>query len=146
MFGIGVGLGVGEAAGDVFGGDGRELGAVDGERDLHVGDGDGLRAVVGDDEEDGEESVLLEVDGEDFGFFGSVVGVGGDGEFFGGVVVVRCVSFCGVSDGLGEVFGGQREGKSCDCAGDYEDPVERLHVAIIEGRRTLPPITQIGTD
>ena len=38
---------------------GRELGAIGGgECDLHVGDGDGLVAVIGDDEEDGKESVL----------------------------------------------------------------------------------------
>jgi hypothetical protein len=144
--GIGVGLGIGEAAGDVFGGDGRELGVVDGERDLHIGDGDGLRAVVGDDEEEGEESVLLEVDGEDFGLFGSVVGVGGDGKFVGGVVVVRCVSFCGVSYGLGEVFGGQREGKSCDYAGNYKDAGGQAHGLIIEARADQSIPVQFGSN
>ena len=38
----------------------------------------GLIAVIGHDEEDGKESVIGEIDGEDLGFLGIVVRVGGD--------------------------------------------------------------------
>lgn len=104
-FGINVGLGIGEAACNVFGGDGRELGAANGEGDLHVGDRNGLGAVIGDDEEDGKESVLVKVDREKFGFLGIVVGVGGDGDSLVSVIVVRGIRFSGLGHRFDEVFG-----------------------------------------
>jgi len=56
---------------------GREFGAAGrGECNLHVGKGDGLVAVIGDDEEDGEEAVFVEVHGEYFCLVGSIVGIG----------------------------------------------------------------------
>jgi len=111
------GLGIGEAAVDVFGGSRCELGAIGGnERDLHVGDGDGLVAVIGDDEEDGKESVLAEVHRENFGLVGSVVGIGGDGDLFVGVIVVRGIGFGGAGGGLDEIFGGEGKCERCDRA------------------------------
>ena len=105
--GMRVGMGIAEAAEDIFGSDGRELGAAGrGQCDLHVGDGEGLVAVIGDDEKDGEESVLVKVHGEYFCLVGSVEGVGGDGDFVGGVVVVGGIGFGGMRDGLYEVLGG----------------------------------------
>ena len=110
--GMSVGVRIAQAAEDVFGGDGSEFGASGGGKgDLHVGDGDGLVAVVGNDEEDGKQAVLLKVDGEDFCFAGRVVGIGGDGDFFGGVIVVRGIGSGGMGFGLDEVFGGQVRGE-----------------------------------
>jgi len=71
---------------------------------VHFGDGDGLVAVVGDDEEDGKESVLVEVHGEYFRFVGSVVGVGCDGDSFVGVIVVREIVLAGWAAGLMKSF------------------------------------------
>jgi hypothetical protein len=102
-------LRVDQAAIDVVGGSGSELGIVGGgERDLHVGEGDGLVAIVGDDEEDGQEAVIVKIDGEDFGFFWGVVRIGGDGDFFVGVVVAGGIGAGGLGLRLGEIF--SREG------------------------------------
>jgi len=105
--GMGVGVRIAQAPEDVFGSDGGKFGAAGGgEGDLHVGDGEWLVTVIGDDEEDGEQTVILEVDGEDFGFVGRIVGVGGDGDFFVGMIVVGGIGLGGMSCGLDEVFGG----------------------------------------
>lgn len=112
---VGVGAGIGEAAVDIVRGSGGEFGVVGGDEfDVDVGDGDWLGAVVGDDEEDGKESVLAEVDGEYFGFVGSVVGVGGDGDLFVGMVVVRGIGFGGAGGWLDEVFGSEGRGQGCE--------------------------------
>lgn len=62
--------------------------------------------------------MVAEVDGEDFGFVGSVIGVSGDGDSFVGVVVVGGVGFGRLGGGLGEIFGGERQREGGDCAGD----------------------------
>jgi hypothetical protein len=103
---IGVGFGIGKAAGDIVGRNWRELGAARGSQfDLHVGDGDGLVTVVGDDEEDGQEPVLVKVDGKYFCLVGGVVGVGGDGHFLFGMVIVRGIRFGWLGYGLDEILG-----------------------------------------
>ena len=90
---------------DIFSRGGSEFGAAGGgERDLHVGDGDGLVAVIGDDEKDGKKSVFLEVQGKDLCLCGSVVGVRGDGDFVARVVVVGRVSFRWLGRWLYKVF------------------------------------------
>jgi hypothetical protein len=48
-------------------------------------------------------------DGEYLGLLGSVVGVGGDGDFFVGMIVVRGIRFGGLGRGLHEVFRRQRQ-------------------------------------
>lgn len=106
---VSVGAGIGDAAVDiVWRGRGELIAVGGGERDLHVGDRDGLRAVVGDDEEDGKEPVLVKLHGKYFRFAGSVVGVGGDGNFFVGVIVMRGIGLRGLRLRLDEVFSRQR--------------------------------------
>lgn len=87
--GVSVSLRIGEAAIQVFSRDRRELRAIGrDQRDFHVGEGDGLSAVVGHDKEDREKTVLSEVDGEEFGFVRRVVGIGGDCNLIVGMAVV----------------------------------------------------------
>ena len=105
----GVGAGIGEAAVDIFRGIRRQLVAVSrGECHLHVGDGDGLVAVVGHDEEDGQESMLVKVYGENLRFVGGVVGVSCDGNLLVGVLVMRGIGFRGLGYGLHEVLGARQ--------------------------------------
>ena len=60
--------------------------------------------------------MLVKVYGEDLGLVGGVVGVGADGNFFVGVVVMRGISFRGLCCGLYEVFGGEAEREAADRA------------------------------
>ena len=144
---MGVGLGIGEAAEDIVGRSGSELGAVGcRECDVHVRDGDGLATIVGDDEEDGQESVFAEVDGEQFRLVGGVVGVGGDGDLLVRVVVVRGIAFGGLGRGLDEVFRGEEQRERGDGAADGQHTGKprlqhRLHESDYrEGFRTLPGV------
>jgi len=102
-YGVRVGAGIREAAKDIVGNSRCELVTVScSKRNLHVRDGDRLVAVIGDDEEYGKESVLGKIDGENSCFVGSVVGVGSDGDFIRGVIVVGGVQFGGLSGGFDE--------------------------------------------
>ena len=124
---VGVGAGIGDAAVDVFGRSGGEFGVVGGDEfHVDVGDGDGLVAVVGHDEEDGQESVFVKVHGEYLRFVRRIVGVGGEGDFLVGMVVVRGIGIGGVSCGSYKIFGGE----GGDCAQDKRGAGEhtvRLH-------------------
>jgi hypothetical protein len=71
---------------------------------LQVGDSDRAVPVIGDDEEDWQETMFGEIYGEDFRFGRSVVGIGGDSDFIGGVVVMERVGFSGLGEGFDELF------------------------------------------
>ena len=101
-----------EAAIDIVGRDGSQFGIVGGgQSDLHIGDGDGLVSVVGDDKEDRKKIVLMKIDGEDFRFFRRVVGIGGDGDFLVGMVVVSGIGLRRLGLRFGEVFGREGNGE-----------------------------------
>ena len=59
--------------------------------------------IVGDDEKNWEEPMLLEIYREDAGLIGRVIGIGGDADFFNGVVVVRGISEASLGNRPGEV-------------------------------------------
>jgi 3-deoxy-D-manno-octulosonic-acid transferase len=121
---LGAALRIHESPVNIVGGIGSELGVVGrGQRDLHVGDRNGLRTLVGHDEKDGKKAVIVEVDAEDFGLFGSVVGIGGDGDLFIAVVIVRGISFRGLGLRFDEIFilGGKRQGKYRDTRGEQKE-------------------------
>ena len=63
----------------------------------------------------------MKVNGEDLGFVGSVVGVGGDHDLLIGVVVVRGIGFRGLGYGLDEILGREAEGEGCDGTGDDQN-------------------------
>jgi len=108
--------GIGDPAVDVLGGGGSEFGMVGGdELDFHVADRNGLVAVVGNHEEDGKESVFVEVDGEKFGFVGSVVDISGNGDLIVGVIVMRGIGFGRAGGRLNEILGRERNGEDGDC-------------------------------
>ena len=116
---VGVGTRIGQAAIDIVGGSGGDLGMVSSDQfDVNVGEGDGLISVVGDNEKNGKKSVFAEVNRENFGFVGAVIGIGGDSDLFVGVIVMHKIGFGGVGGGFDEVFGGEAKRESCDSACD----------------------------
>ena len=87
-----ISLRIGEASVKIVEGDGRQLRVIRRHQsDFHVGDGDRLIAVVGYNKIDGQIAVLREIDGKNLGFLGRVIGVGGDGDFFLAMEIVRRV-------------------------------------------------------
>ena len=92
----------GLGGGDLVSGGGDEI-------DARLVEADGLVAVVGDDDADGHEAELEVVHAKAAGFVFGVVGVGGDGDVFGGVGVEGGVSVGGLG-GCGRVFGGEAGG------------------------------------
>lgn len=112
---IGAGFWIRQPAVDVVRRSGGQLGIVcRGQSYLHVGNRDRLSAVVGDNEKNRQESVLMKVNGENLCFFCSVIRIGCYGDFFIGVVVMRGIGFRGLGDRLGEILGCDREREPCD--------------------------------
>ena len=111
--------------------------------DLQVGDGHRLIAFVGYDDEDGQESMLREVDGEDLRLLGIIVGIGGDGDFFIAMKVVGGIGEGRLCDRLDETFArqqykGEQTGQERDQENLTAAPRERpLHADIIEGEHSL---------
>ena len=111
--GTGLGLRVGEATIEIVRIDGCELGAIAGDQlDSHIDDGDGLIAIVGDDEKDGQESVIGEIDGENFGFLGIVVGIGGDGDLFVAMEIMGRIVECSLCDRLHKALAGDQQNRN----------------------------------
>ena len=111
---------VGEAAIEIFRTDRSKFRTIARDQlDLHVGDGDRLIAFVGYDEEDRQESVLREMDGEDLRLLGIIVGIGGDGDLFVAMKVVRGIGEGRLCHGLDETLArrqhkGNKQGEKDD--------------------------------
>ncbi len=113
LCGNGIGLGrvldlrIGQAPVQVVSGDRSQLGMMRRkQRDRHVGDGDGLVAVIGHDEKDGEKAVPREIGGKDLGLLRRVVGIGGDGGFLVAMEIVRRIVDGSLRFRLHEALGG----------------------------------------
>jgi len=110
------GLRVGEAAIQIIVAERRELGVIGGDQgDVHVGNRNRLVAIIGDDKENGKESVVGEVDGKDFCLFRSVVRVGSDCNLLVAVKVVRRVIDGGAGHWPYEILRGEQERGHVEC-------------------------------
>ena len=83
----------------VVGGGGDDVVVGGDELDAGVVEGEGLVAVVGDDDADGEEAVLDVGEAEEGAVGGEGAGIGGDGDVLGGVGVEGDVLGCGLGGG-----------------------------------------------
>ena len=96
-----------EAAVEVVVGGGGLFSAIARQKlDADVVEFEGLVAVVGDDDADGQEAVRGIWQAEEFAVVDLVAGVGGDGDFFGGVRLADGVLGGGLYGGCGARFVG----------------------------------------
>ena len=102
---VGVGRRPGKPPRDVLLARGRKLGAV--YRDqlrFHAGQLDRLVAIIGDDDEDGQETDLAVLDGKDVCLFRQIVGIHRDRDRFQGMFIVRGIRLGGLGLRHDEIF------------------------------------------
>jgi hypothetical protein len=106
-----------ESAEEILGRSRREFVApTRNQSDLYVGDGDGLFAIVGDDEENRLISVPVKVIRENLRLLARVIGIGCNADLLVRVIVVRSVSLRRLSCRFYKIFGGQARGARNDNA------------------------------
>ena len=95
----------------IVGSEGRELGVIGGDQgNFHIGNGDGLVAIIGDDKEDGQQAALGEINGKDFRLGRGVVGIGGNTDLLVAMKIMRGIVDRRLRLWFDEIFRGQDDG------------------------------------